>query len=1076
MVAGRLGRISLAFAFLLFLSAYAQAQFFTPGNLVVVVEGCGVHGGTCNSVSNGTGDGTFNSSSGGYGDNQAAPLTLFQYTPSGTASASFVNSLVLPQSASGANLPVSSEYGSSSEGTLQLSGAGQYLTVMGYGINADDFNADPTKYGPADTGRLAQSDSLTGQSYTPVPRVLALIDANGNINSATAVFNIFDGNNPRSIFTADGTTAYVSGQGTDGDATAGVFYIPVGGVVNTPTAITGLDATDGSTPPNAISQDTRTLQIVNNTLYVSVDTKGGKNSARSFIGTLGTPPATGLFNSAAGPTQLTGFGTTKTGKLTVTTGSTTNGNTLNNTSTGKKNQINLSPMNFFFASASVLYVADTGNPKNDSNGDDNLSGMANIGDGGLQKWINTKSDGTGTWNLAYTLYQGLNLVDNGTTNPTSGTTGLYGLAGVVSGNNVLLYATNATLNDLDTTYLFGITDNITFTTPTQAAGETFTTLATAPPDSNFKGVSFAPTIPNGEVEVTSSPSGLAFTSSGSGCAPGNYTTPLTLSWTPASSCTLNATTPQAAGTGVQYAFSQWDDNSTDASRMITAPATTATYTSTFTTQYQLTTSAGAGGSVSAGGFFDSGTEAMVSATPSAGYFFLNFTGDISSTNNPASVLMDSPKSVAANFAAQSGQTITCSQNAPASATYNTSFTVVCAASSGLDVTYSSDGSCSNSAGTYTMTSGAGSCGVHVDQAGNDQYTAAPQVTQLVSATQASQTINVTTPAPATATLKSSFTIVASSTSGAPVVFGSSGGCSNTGSTYTMAATGKAACTETMNAAGDSNYSAAPQVTESTSVARPVAPTVSFTGAPLSAAYQSMFTVAASSNSSSTPTFTATGPCTINTSTLGVTMTSGTGTCVLRANWAADDTYSKATAIQRTMATKITSLITWSNPDPITYGTPLSATQLNAGANTAGKFTYNPPSGRILKAGMQNLSVKFVPTASGDYTTATDSVTITVNPVDTTASITSSNPNPSTAGRIVIIYFSVAQAIANPTKPSGSVTVNASTGESCSGKLAAGKGNCKITFTTSGSRTLTASYPGDGNNNGSTSDMFTQTVN
>src|ERR1700734_2347739 len=120
--------------------AFAQTQFFTPGNLVVTVEGCGVHGGTCTNVANGTGNGTGNSSVGGYGDNQASPLTLFQYTPNGTSGVTYVNSLVLQPEAAGANLPLSSEYGSSSEGTLQLSGGGQYLTIMEYGINVGAFN------------------------------------------------------------------------------------------------------------------------------------------------------------------------------------------------------------------------------------------------------------------------------------------------------------------------------------------------------------------------------------------------------------------------------------------------------------------------------------------------------------------------------------------------------------------------------------------------------------------------------------------------------------------------------------------------------------------------------------------------------------------------------------------------------------------------------------------------------------------------------------------------------------------------------------------------------------------------
>jgi len=481
-----------------------QTPVFTPGNLVIVVEGCGVFADTCVSVANGTGTGTGNSSAGGYGDNQAARLTLFQYAPAGTRSATFVNSLVLPQSASGPNLPVSAEYGSSSEGTIQLSGNGYYLAVAGYGINADVFNAAPATYGAAPSNALAQSGSLTGQTYTPVARVAALIDAYGGVNSTTALFNVFNLNNPRSIYTADGTTAYVSGQGAGSDTTAGVFYTPLGANNNTPTPVTGLDTTG-----NTFSQDTRTVQIYNNTLYVSVDTKGGSNSARDFVGTLGTagsPPT----SAVGGPTILPGFSTSGiTGKVTITAAPNSNGNGLN-----AGQQINISPSNFFFATPSILYVADTGAPKNNSN-------PSTLGNGGLEKWINSQSDGAGTWSLAYTLYKGLNLVVNTT---DTGTSGLYGLTGTVSGGSALLYATNSTLSDLDPTYLYGITDTLASTAPTQAASETFTQLAAAPSDSNFKGISFAPS-----VNTAASPANLLLTQALSKQPDGSYELYVTLS-------------------------------------------------------------------------------------------------------------------------------------------------------------------------------------------------------------------------------------------------------------------------------------------------------------------------------------------------------------------------------------------------------------------------------------------------------------------------------------------------------------------------------------------------------------------
>ncbi len=352
-VEGQIRKIALALGVVLLMSVPALAQTFTAGNLDVTVEGNGVEGG-----------------SGTYTDNQAAPLTLFQYAPNGTASpATYVNSLVLPQTSSGANNPVSGEYGSSSEGTLQLSGNGFDLTIMGYGVNAAAFNASPASYSPSPTNiALGQSGSLTGQTYTAVPRVVALIDAFGNIDSSTALYNIFNANNPRSIYTADGVNIYVSGQGTSGDTTGGVFFTTLGS--SSATAITGLDTTS-----KTAAQDTRDVQIDNNTLYISVDSKEGTGSSRDYIGTLGSPPSTSLYNSGSGPTMLHGFGNSGgTGKVTITTGANSTGNGLN-----AGVQINLSPENYFFANSTTLYVADSGDPKNNS-------ATSSLGDGGLQKW------------------------------------------------------------------------------------------------------------------------------------------------------------------------------------------------------------------------------------------------------------------------------------------------------------------------------------------------------------------------------------------------------------------------------------------------------------------------------------------------------------------------------------------------------------------------------------------------------------------------------------------------------------------------------------------------------------------
>ncbi len=75
--------------------------------------------------------------------------------------------------------------------------------------------------------------------------------------------------------------------------------------------------------------------------------------------------------------------------------------------------------------------------------------------------------------------------------------------------------------------------------------------------------------------------------------------------------------------------------------------------------------------------------------------------------------------------------------------------------------------------------------------------------------------------------------------------------------------------------------------------------------------------------------------------------------------------------------KATPALTWTNPAALTYGTALSGTQLNATANVAGTFTYNPASGTVLNAGTQSLGVTFTPTNTTNYMTVSGSATVVV---------------------------------------------------------------------------------------------------
>ena len=99
----------------------------------------------------------------------------------------------------------------------------------------------------------------------------------------------------------------------------------------------------------------------------------------------------------------------------------------------------------------------------------------------------------------------------------------------------------------------------------------------------------------------------------------------------------------------------------------------------------------------------------------------------------------------------------------------------------------------------------------------------------------------------------------------------------------------------------------------------------------------------------------------------------------------------------------------------------------------------------------------VGTGLTNYTIAYVNGSLAVTQAATVTTITSNLPSPSITGQIVTVRFSVAPQFTGT--PTGNVTVRASTGESCTGALAAGAGSCNLTFSTGGPRTLTATYGG-----------------
>ena len=126
-------------------------------------------------------------------------------------------------------------------------------------------------------------------------------------------------------------------------------------------------------------------------------------------------------------------------------------------------------------------------------------------------------------------------------------------------------------------------------------------------------------------------------------------------------------------------------------------------------------------------------------------------------------------------------------------------------------------------------------------------------------------------------------------------------------------------------------------------------------------------------------------------------TPSAGTQTLTATFTPTDTvnYNTATRTVSLVVGKATPTITWATPSAITYGTALSATQLNATGSVAGTIAYSPASGTTPSAGTQTLTATFTPTDAANYNPATGSVSLTVNKA--TPTITWATPSAITYG-------------------------------------------------------------------------------
>ena len=180
-------------------------------------------------------------------------------------------------------------------------------------------------------------------------------------------------------------------------------------------------------------------------------------------------------------------------------------------------------------------------------------------------------------------------------------------------------------------------------------------------------------------------------------------------------------------------------------------------------------------------------------------------------------------------------------------------------------------------------------------------------------------------------------------------------------------------------------------------------------------------------------------------------------------------YTTATQTVSLTVNKATPAITWATPAAITYGTALSSTQLTASSgNVGGTFVYNPPAGTIPATGTDTLSATFTPTDTTDYTTATQTVSLTVNKTTPGVAVTAGASTVVLGGSTVLTAtVSVSQPAGSA--PSGSVVFYngaSAIGSSPLTPVDALHATASMTVSTSqlalGNNTITASYSGDSN--------------
>ena len=337
--------------------------------------------------------------------------------------------------------------------------------------------------------------------------------------------------------------------------------------------------------------------------------------------------------------------------------------------------------------------------------------------------------------------------------------------------------------------------------------------------------------------------------------------------------------------------------------------------------------------------------------------------------------------------------------------------------SGNAVTFSSttQGVCTVSGNTVTGIS-SGSCIIAANQNGNTSYSAAVQVTQTIAIAPGSQSINFGT-APTVVVGGTGTLSATGGASGNAVTYSSTtpGVCTVSGNTVTGISA--VSCTIAANQAGNANYTAAAQATQTITIA-PGSQSISFGTAPtvvVGGTGSISATVGASGNA---VTFSSTTPgiCTVSGNTVtGIS----TGNCTIAANQGGNANYTAAAQATQTItiAPGSQSISFGTAPTVVVGGTGSISATVGASGNavtfsstTPGICTVSGSTVTGISTG--NCTIAANQAGNANYTAAaqvTQTLSVTAAPVEATAPGVPTNVRPTAGSGWIDFYFDAPQS-------------------------------------------------------------------